>query len=140
MPTDWIFGLFGGLLIGLAGCVYLLGNGRIMGISGIIGGLVDGSARNVWAERVAFIAALIAVPAVLQFGLPVATGAATAPVLLIAAGLCVGIGTRIANGCTSGHGVCGISRFSVRGIVATLVYIAAGVVTVVILRSALGGL
>lgn len=111
-----------------------------MGISGIIGGLVDGSARNAWAERGAFIAALIAVPAVLQGGLPVVTGAATAPALLIAAGLCVGIGTRIANGCTSGHGVCGISRFSVRGIVATLVYIGAGVVAVVILRLVMGGL
>ena len=81
----------------------------------------------------------MAVPAVLQFGMPVVTGAAAAPVLLIAAGACVGLGTRIANGCTSGHGVCGISRFSIRGIVATLVYIGAGVCTVVVLRAA-GGL
>ena len=140
MPIDWIFGLIGGLLIGLAGAVYLLGNGRIMGASGIIGGLVDGTARGAWAERGAFLAALVAVPAVLQFGIPVVTGAASAPVLLIAAGLCVGIGTRIANGCTSGHGVCGISRFSLRGIVATLIYIGAGVVTVVVLRLMMGGM
>ncbi|MDG1471234.1 MAG: YeeE/YedE family protein [Ascidiaceihabitans sp.] len=140
MPIDWIFGLIGGLLIGLAGAVYLLGNGRIMGASGIIGGLVDGTARGAWAERGAFLAALVAVPAVLQFGIPVVTGAASAPVLLITAGLCVGIGTRIANGCTSGHGVCGISRFSLRGIVATLIYIGAGVVTVVVLRLMMGGM
>lgn len=140
MPMDWILGLTGGVLIGLAGAVYLLGNGRVMGASGIIGGLVDGSAHSAWSERVAFLAALILVPAVLQFGLPVATGAAAAPVLLIIAGLCVGIGTRIANGCTSGHGVCGISRLSIRGIVATLVYIGAGVVTIVVLRLLVGGL
>ena len=138
MPMDWIFGLIGGLLIGLAGAVYLLGNGRVMGASGIIGGLVDGTAHSAWAERLAFLAALIAVPAILQFGLPVVTGAASAPFLLIAAGLCVGVGTRLANGCTSGHGVCGISRFSPRGIVATLIYIGAGVVTVVILRAMVG--
>ena len=84
--------------------------------------------------------ALVAVPAVLQVGMPVDIETAQAPVLLILAGICVGIGTRIANGCTSGHGVCGISRFSPRGIVATLVYIGAGALTVLALRVVLGGL
>lgn len=138
MPIDWLFGLFGGLLIGLAGAIFLLGNGRIMGASGIIGGLVDKSAGGAWPERLAFLSALIAVPAVMQFGIPVTTGASTSPILLILAGISVGIGTRIANGCTSGHGVCGISRLSSRGIVATLVYIGAGALTVVALRTLLG--
>ncbi|MFT5787846.1 MAG: putative membrane protein YedE/YeeE [Ascidiaceihabitans sp.] len=140
MPMDWIMGLVGGLLIGLAGAIYLLGNGRVMGASGIIGGLVDRSAGGAWPERLAFLGALVAVPAVLQVGMPVDTATAQAPVLLILAGICVGIGTRIANGCTSGHGVCGISRLSPRGIVATLVYIGAGALTVLALRLVLGGL
>jgi uncharacterized membrane protein YedE/YeeE len=140
MPIEWVFGLVGGLLSGLAGVVYLLGNGRIMGASGIIGGLVDKSAGNSWPERLAFLGGLVAVPALLQMNMPVDTTTAQAPILLIVAGLCVGIGTRIANGCTSGHGVCGISRFSPRGIVASLVYIGAGVLTVIALRLLLGGL
>jgi uncharacterized membrane protein YedE/YeeE len=138
MPTDWMFGLIGGLLIGLAGAIYLLGNGRIMGASGIIGGLVDRSAGGAWSERLAFLAALVIVPALLQVGIPVETATAQAPILLIIAGICVGVGTRIANGCTSGHGVCGISRFSPRGIVATLIYIGAGALTVVALNLFLG--
>jgi uncharacterized membrane protein YedE/YeeE len=140
MPMDWIFGLVGGLLIGLAGAVYLLGNGRVMGASGIIGGLVDRSVGGAWPERLAFLGALVAVPAILQVGMPVDTATAQAPILLVLAGVCVGVGTRIANGCTSGHGVCGISRLSPRGIVATLVYIGAGALTVLALRLSLGGL
>ena len=138
MSIDWLLGLFGGLLIGLAGAIFLLGNGRIMGASGLIGGLVDRSASGAWPERIAFLAALIVVPALLQFGIPVTTGATTSPFLLILAGICVGIGTRIANGCTSGHGVCGISRVSIRGIVATIVYIGAGALTVIAFRTVLG--
>ena len=140
MPMDWVFGLIGGMLIGLAGAIYLLGNGRVMGASGIIGGLVDRSAGGVWTERLAFLGALVAVPAVLQIGMPVDTATAQAPVLLVLAGISVGIGTRIANGCTSGHDVCGISRLSPRGIVATLVYIGAGALTVLAFRLISGGL
>lgn len=140
MPMDWIFGLIGGLIIGLAGAVYLLGNGRVMGASGIIGGLVDRSAGNAWPERIAFLAALIAVPTLLNIGMPVDTATVQAPLLLILAGLCVGVGTRIANGCTSGHGVCGISRFSPRGIIASLVYIGAGALAVLALRLLFGDL
>ena len=139
IEQDWILGGVGGLMIGFAAALYLLANGRIMGASGILGGLVDGSARADWRERGAFIAGLVAVPAVL---LGFAGGAEThlTPNLLIVAvaGLLVGIGTRIANGCTSGHGVCGISRLSVRGIVATLVYLVAGGVTVLVFRHILG--
>lgn len=127
MPQDWILGLIGGLIIGSAAALYLLGNGRIMGASGILGGLVDGSARETSTERGLFIAGLVLVPgaiALLRGGAE--THLTQNLAVVIAAGLLVGIGTRLANGCTSGHGVCGISRLSLRGIVATLFYLLAG--------------
>lgn len=139
MEQDWILGLIGGLLIGLGGAVYLLGNGRIMGASGIVGGLVDGTGHSSWKERIVFIAGLVVLPALL---LPFLNGSQTHltqnPALLIPAGLLVGIGTRLANGCTSGHGVCGISRLSLRGIIATLIYVLAGVITMIVFRQTLG--
>ncbi|KEJ95684.1 YeeE/YedE family protein [Pseudosulfitobacter pseudonitzschiae] len=142
MEVSWLWGLFGGLIIGTAASILLLGNGRIMGASGILGGLLDGTARRGWAEAVAFVAALIAVPALFHYlgTARVETHATASPVLLIAGGLAVGLGTRLANGCTSGHGVCGISRLSIRGIIATLIYIGAGVATVAGLRALMGGL
>lgn len=136
MNPDWIAGLIGGLMIGGAAALYLLGNGRIMGASGILGGLIDGSGRSNRAERLVFIAALVAVPALL-----VASGVAerAAPVagtgVMVLAGLLVGFGTRLGNGCTSGHGVCGISRLSRRGIVATITYLLAGAAAVLIARA-----
>ena len=141
IEMDWIWGLIGGLIIGCGGAVYLLGNGRIMGASGIIGGLVDRSARAEWAERLSFLAALVLFPAIVIFfsGRPADTNLTENIGLVLLAGLLVGLGTRIGNGCTSGHGVCGISRLSPRGIVATLVYIAAGALMVVALRALLGG-
>ena len=139
MEQDWIMGLIGGLLIGLAGAVYLLANGRIMGASGIIGGLVDGSGWSTAKERIAFLGGLILFPAVL---LPIYTEVDTHLTnnlwVIAAAGILVGVGTRFANGCTSGHGVCGISRLSLRGIVATVMYILAGGLTVVFFRHLLG--
>lgn len=138
MPMDWIWGLIGGLLIGSGAALYLLGNGRIMGASGILGGLLDGSARSDTAERLAFLVATIAAPAILfAAGLQVDTQLSTSWPVLLFGGLLVGLGTRIGNGCTSGHGVCGISRLSPRGIVATLIYIGAGVVSVTLLRGVL---
>ena len=133
IPADWIFGLIGGLMIGSAAAMYLLINGRIMGASGILGSIVDATGPT-W-EKGFFIAGLIAAPVAygLLFGFP-ATNLTMNPALLIAAGLAVGIGTRMANGCTSGHGVCGISRFSVRGIVATVIYLLAGFVTMYVGR------
>jgi len=139
MQMDWIMGLLGGSIIGLGAAVYLLVNGRIMGASGIIGGLVDGSAGTQWRERAFFLLGLLAVPTMLTFASGgIDTHATTNPIILIAAGLLVGIGTRLANGCTSGHGVCGISRFNLRGIVATVFYIMAGGLTVVFFRHLLG--
>ena len=132
MQVDWLWGLAGGGLIGLAGAVYLLVNGRIMGASGIIGGIVDGSAGSQTGERLAFIAGLFVIPSVLAMLMGGAETHVTPNLLaVIAAGLLVGVGTRIANGCTSGHGVCGISRLSLRGIVATVFYILAGGLSVV---------
>ncbi len=132
-------GLVGGVLIGTGGAVYLLGNGRIMGASGIIGGLVDGSGRDTAAERLIFLAGVVLMPLLLlPFVGDPQTRATSELWVLAAAGLCVGLGTRVANGCTSGHGVCGISRLSLRGIVATLFYILAGGLTVVLFRHILG--
>ncbi|WP_171179921.1 YeeE/YedE family protein [Ruegeria sp. HKCCD8929] len=140
MEMDWIWGLVGGLLIGLGGAVYLLGNGRIMGASGILGGLVDGTGRGSAGERAAFILGLVATPLVLSalFRPDITTHLTDDYAVVIAAGLLVGVGTRIANGCTSGHGVCGISRLSLRGIVATVFYILAGGLMLVLFRHLLG--
>ena len=141
MEQDWIWGLAGGGLIGMGAVVYLLGNGRIMGASGIIGGLVDGSGRNTALERLAFLAGMIILPALLMplYGEgSVSTHLTDNWVVVIAAGLLVGVGTRIANGCTSGHGVCGISRLSLRGIVATVIYIFAGGVMLLMFRHVWG--
>ena len=142
METDWIMGLVGGLVIGLAASLYLLGNGRIMGASGIIGGLVDKSGWTSAADRIVFLFGLILAPSIYIFIFDVEadTKATTNVMILILAGLFVGIGTRLANGCTSGHGVCGISRLSVRGITSTIFYIVAGVVSVFLLRNLLGAI
>lgn len=140
MQQDWIWGLIGGGLIGLAGAVYLLGNGRIMGASGIIGGLVDGTGRNTAWERLAFLFGVVIVPVILMplYNVSISTHITDNWVVIIAAGILVGVGSRIANGCTSGHGVCGISRFSLRGIVATVFYILAGGLALAIFRHVLG--
>ncbi|MFY9210892.1 MAG: YeeE/YedE thiosulfate transporter family protein [Aestuariivita sp.] len=140
MEQDWIMGLIGGVLIGLGAATYLLGNGRIMGASGIIGGLIDGSGRSTAVERLVFLAGLVGMPAILMLmsGAEITTNLTSNWVVVAIAGLLVGVGTRIANGCTSGHGVCGISRFSLRGIVATLVYLLAGGAMLVVMRHVAG--
>ena len=135
----------GGSLIGLAAAVLWLGNGRIAGISGIFGQLLPPAQTVVW--RVVFLVALIAgafATAKLLPGLgiggsvsatlvdaPPALGIPT-PVWLALSGLLVGIGTKIGNGCTSGHGVCGLARLSSRSLVATIVFFAVAVITVTV--------
>ena len=105
MEQDWIYGLLGGVMIGLGGAVYLLANGRIMGASGILGGLVDGSGRDTWKERAAFLFGVFVLPIlVFPFFNGVETHVSQNWLVIIAAGLLVGVGTRFANGCTSGHG------------------------------------
>jgi len=142
METDWIMGLVGGLVIGLAASLYLLGNGRIMGASGIVGGLIDKSGWSSAADRIVFLIGLILAPSmyIFIFDIEADTKATTNIIILILAGLLVGIGTRLANGCTSGHGVCGISRLSIRGMTSTIFYIVAGVVSVVLLRNLWGAI
>ena len=140
MQIEWIFGLIGGLMIGSAAAMFLLVNGRIMGASGLLGGLVDRSGWSTWAERAAFIAGLMLIPALMLplWSVPVSTNITTNLGAIVAAGLLVGIGTRLANGCTSGHGVCGISRMSLRGMVATVFYLLAGGISVVLFKHLLG--
>jgi len=139
LETDWIWGFVGGLMIGFAGALYLLINGRIMGASGIIGGLIDRSGWSTWAERVAFIVGLITMPMLL---VPLYQGVDTNLTgnlgVVAIAGVLVGSGTRVANGCTSGHGVCGISRLSLRGIISTVFYILAGGLVMALGRHVVG--
>lgn len=139
MPADWIWGLVGGLLIGVSAAFFLMMNGAIMGVSGILGGLVDRSGWKDWPERAAFLAGTLALPALVVPGLwDTATHLTGNWAVIIVGGLLVGIGTRLANGCTSGHGVCGISRLSLRGIVATVFYVLAGGVMLALMRHVWG--
>ncbi|WP_237060802.1 YeeE/YedE family protein [Microbulbifer sediminum] len=135
--TPWS-ALAGGALIGLASALLLLANGRIAGISGILGGLLARQAGET-SWRLAFTVGLLAIPSLwLLFAqLPPIHIEAGYPVL-VAAGLLVGIGTRYGSGCTSGHGVCGLSRLSPRSLVATLCFMGAGFATVFAVRHLLG--
>ncbi|MDO9017292.1 MAG: YeeE/YedE family protein [Deltaproteobacteria bacterium] len=132
IPLDWIRALQGGALIGLSASLLLGLNGRVMGISGIVGGLLAPSAGDV-AWRALFIAGLVGGGLVALALMPGAFSAGSASLgLVLLAGLLVGVGTRIGNGCTSGHGVCGISRFSPRSVAATLTFIGTGALTVLL--------
>ena len=143
MTIDWLHftpwaSLAGGILIGLATALLLLANGRVAGISGILGGLLRPSRGDItW--RVTFILGLFVAPLVwLTMGAMPPAQIDHSPALLAAAGLLVGIGTRFGSGCTSGHGVCGIARLSPRSLLATVCFLAAGFVTVFIVRHVLG--
>lgn len=133
MAPDWIGGIGGGLLIGLAAALLLALNGRIAGISGILGGALNAAGDRAW--RVAFL-----------FGLPLgallyelATGALAQQLqggwlTMASGGLLVGFGTRLGSGCTSGHGICGLARLSPRSAAATAVFMASGFATVFVVR------
>ena len=124
--------LIGGAIIGAAVALFVVLNGRIAGVSGILGGLARPQAGDI-SWRVAFVAGLIAAPLALLAALPEIRVDTSYPVL-VAAGLLVGVGTRYGGGCTSGHGVCGVSRASPRSITATVAFMAAGFATVFIAR------
>ena len=131
--------LLGGILIGLAASMLLLFDGRIAGVSGIVGGLVLPRPGEVgW--RASFVAGLIAGGMALRVFRPTAMALSLeiSPVAVVAAGLLVGVGTRFGGGCTSGHGVCGISRGSVRSLAATATFMATGAITVFVVRHVLG--
>jgi len=135
--TPWSAAI-GGMIIGAAVAIFVLVNGRIAGISGIVGGLLRPAAGDV-AWRLAFVAGLMAAPILyaLVATLPPVMIEASYPALIVA-GLLVGAGTRYGAGCTSGHGVCGISRVSPRSLVATLSFMAAGFATVYVVRHSIG--
>lgn len=132
-------GLAGGALIGLAAVVLLIGDGRIAGVSGILGGLLARPSRD-GAWRLAFLVGL-------PLGVVLVTALSTAPAvelqagtpMLIVAGLLVGLGTRLGQGCTSGHGVCGLARGSLRSLAATATFMAVAVATVFVVRHLAGG-
>lgn len=137
--TPWA-SLGGGLLLGLASAIFILINGRILGISGILGGLLSPRMGDIgW--RFSFLLGLLAAPGVVMVLMP--EGTIQAPRIdagygaIAVAGLLVGLGTRYGSGCTSGHGVCGLSRMSLRSTVATVTFMAVGFLTVYVVRHAL---
>ena len=142
MNFDWAHftpfaSLTGGIVLGVASAIFILVNGRILGISGILGGLLPPKIGDT-SWRVAFLLGLVVAPALLHALVPTEFANhpridATDP-MVIAAGLLVGIGTRYASGCTSGHGVCGLSRLSLRSLIATASFMAAGFATVYVMR------
>ncbi len=139
MNIDWTHftpgaSLAGGILIGVASALFILANGRIAGISGILGGLLRPHADDVmW--RLAFLLGLIVAPlATTVFIAPSAATIDASPEALVVAGLLVGIGTRYGGGCTSGHGICGLSRLSPRSLIATLAFMASGMGIVFAIR------
>ncbi len=141
MSIDWIHftpwtALIGGVLLGVASAAFILINGRVLGISGILGGLLVPRRGDInW--RVFFLLGLLLAPVTLSWALP---GVIAAPrieassLAIVAAGLLVGVGTRYGSGCTSGHGVCGLSRLSPRSLVATMAFMASGFITVDVIR------
>jgi uncharacterized protein len=139
MTVDWAHftpwaSLAGGVLLGIAAALFILANGRVLGISGILAGLVR-VRRGDAGWRLAFVAGLLLAPVLWGlFGRPVAARIEAGPILLVAGGLLVGWGTGHGSGCTSGHGVCGLSRLSPRSLVATLAFMGAGFVTVFVAR------
>ena len=137
-PFDPVSALAGGALIGLAAVLLMLLNGRIAGVSGILGEALTGDHRG-W--RAAFLIGLVAAPLLLGAvgrSLPM-PWMPSSFAIVIAAGLLVGFGTRLGGGCTSGHGVCGIARLSPRSIVATLVFMATAMLVVAVMRHGWGG-
>ena len=144
MTIDWthftpLTALSGGLLIGLSAAVLLLFNGRIAGISGIVGGLLQRYKAGDFAWRMAFVLGLVLAPALYRvFGeLPESQIDASSATLVLA-GLLVGFGSRLGSGCTGGHGVCGLSRRSPRSMVATATFMATGFITVYLVRHLFG--
>lgn len=135
--TPW-HSLLGGILIGIATALLLLINGKIAGISGVLGGLLSlRSGDTQW--RILFLLGMLLAPFIYRlFQQPLIINISTNWLTLIIAGLLVGFGTRYSGGCTSGHGICGISRLSIRSLVATLIFIFSGILTVYITRHIIG--
>lgn len=139
VEPNWPNGLVGGVLIGLASALLLLGNGRIAGATGILRGFLKLDFDDVWLERGGFLAALVAAPVIYadMAGRPVLE-APFGVVVMAVGGLVVGVGVRYANGCTSGHGVCGLARFSKRSLAAVVTFMATTAATVFVVRHLIG--
>lgn len=139
---SWTRAAIGGGMIGLAAALLVVFNGRVAGVSGVLGGLLLDRKASETPWRALFLGGLMFGALLVMLVRPDLAGAAlkTGWVGMIAAGLIVGFGTRMGSGCTSGHGVCGIGRLSQRSIVATCTFMAAGFVTVFVMRHVLGGL
>lgn len=129
--------ILGGLILGLAAALLLAANGRIAGITGILGGLFERHAEAGW--RACFIVGML-VGGVILLGGTQPQLDTESPMLVIAAGLLVGFGTRMANGCTSGHGICGLGRGSKRSLAATATFMISAIITVAVVRHGIGGL
>ncbi|MCP3401221.1 YeeE/YedE family protein [Bradyrhizobium sp. CCGB20] len=135
-PFTPMASLLGGALIGLAAVLLMWATGRIAGVSGIAARLFPPYEDREFAGRLAFVAGLVAAPILVRIAggsLPAQTIAAGTPVLIVA-GLLTGFGAVWGSGCTSGHGVCGLSRLSLRSLVATIIFMAAGIATVFVMR------
>ena len=137
---DFVAATLGGVLIGASALIILAGQGKIMGVSGIVACLLPPIASD-WAWRIVFIAGVILTPIVARFAFDInPTVEITPNVLILAAGgAIVGFGTVIGNGCTSGHGVCGIARLSWRSVVATVIFMASAVISVALIKIISGG-
>lgn len=135
---SWIPALAGGMLIGLSATLLLACNGRIAGISGILGGAL--ALATDWGWRWTFLAGLLLGTALYEYGFAPAPTPSTAlaPVTMILGGVLVGFGTRLGNGCTSGHGVCGLGRLSARSLAAVVTFLAVAMATVYVTRHVLG--
>lgn len=145
-PQDWLAGFSGGMLIGIASALLLLGNGKIAGVSGMLGRILG---PGTWFKTmspktasVAFVFGLLVSPVIWQFHSPPPEIMVTSDALLLAvSGLMVGVGVSMANGCTSGHGVCGLSRGSVRSLVSVMLFMTTAMLVVALIRhNFVGGL
>ena len=136
MSNSWLWAILGGALIGAASGGLMLGLGRIAGISGVFGGLVK-PLRGDWGWRLAFVAGMLVAGAAATLTGAWTPPASTQPLLqLLGAGLLVGVGTALANGCTSGHGICGLALMSTRSVVAVASFLGAGIALTFVLRHA----
>lgn len=144
MQIDWIAftpgpAFLGGIILGIAAALYFLLHGRILGISGIVSGLLSPK-KGDWTWRVVLLLGILSAPllAALIFGLHTATVIDADWFAIVIAGLLVGFGAHYGSGCTSGHGICGLSRLSPRSLVATFSFMSAGFITVYVIRHLLG--
>ncbi len=132
--VNWAIALLGGILIGLSATLLLAFNGRIAGISGMVNGAVRFEKAEQW--RWVFLAGMVIGALIYEYGLaPQPTSPSTfSPIAMIVGGLLVGFGTRLGNGCTSGHGVCGLGRLSLRSLIAVLTFMGTAIITVFLVR------